>query len=48
MADENPKKPKGFKAFDELTRKLIQVPKEEVEAQIEASREQRSERKKEK
>jgi hypothetical protein len=48
MADEKPKKPKGFKAFDELTRKLIQVPKEEVEQQIERSREQRAERRKDK
>lgn len=42
---EKPKKPKGFRAFDDLTRKLIQVPKEEVEAQIERSREQRAKRK---
>lgn len=27
---EKPKKPKGYKAFDELTRKLVQVPKDEV------------------
>lgn len=25
-----PKKPKGHKAFDELARKLVQVPKDEV------------------
>lgn len=28
------KKPEGFKAFDELTRKLIQVPKAEVDRRI--------------
>lgn len=27
----NTKKPKGFKAFDALARKLVQVPKKEVE-----------------
>jgi hypothetical protein len=25
-----PKKPKGFKAFDDLARKLVQVPKSEL------------------
>ncbi len=28
------KKPEGYKAFDELTRKLIQVPKKEVDKRI--------------
>lgn len=28
------KKPTGYKAFDELTRKLIQVPKAEVDRRI--------------
>ena len=34
MAKEvnKPKKPKGFKAFDALARKLVQVPKAEVDA----------------
>lgn len=27
------KKPKGFKEFDALTRKLVQVPKQEMEQQ---------------
>lgn len=29
------KKPAGFKAFDELTRKLVQVPKKEIDRRIE-------------
>lgn len=32
------KKPKGWRKFDELTRKLIQVPKDELEAQVESDR----------
>ena len=28
------KKPEGYKAFDELTRKLIQVPKKEIDRRI--------------
>ena len=28
---EPTKKPKGWKAFDQLVRKLVRVPKEEVE-----------------
>lgn len=35
------RKPKGWRAFDDLTRKLIEVPKEEVDAQIEQSRKER-------
>lgn len=34
-------KPKGWRAFDDLTRKLAQVPKEELEAQIAAGRKER-------
>lgn len=41
MADD-PKKPKGWKAFDELARKLVQVPKEELEAQVERDRKARA------
>lgn len=29
------KKPSGYKAFDELTRKLVQVPKKEIDRRIE-------------
>lgn len=29
------KKPTGYKAFDELTRKLVKVPKKEVDRRIE-------------
>jgi hypothetical protein len=32
------KKPKGYDAFDALTRKLIAVPKEKVDAKIAADR----------
>jgi hypothetical protein len=28
------KKPKGFKAFDELTRALVQIPKGEVDKKV--------------
>lgn len=30
-----PKKPEGFEAFDALTRKLVRVPKAEVDRRIE-------------
>ena len=32
------KKPEGWRKFDALTRKLIQVPKDELEAQVESDR----------
>ena len=35
------KKPRGWKKFDDLTRKLIEVPKEEIDAQIERDRKER-------
>lgn len=38
------KKPEGWKAFDELTKKLIQVPKQEV-AKQEAARKKRPRKK---
>lgn len=34
MAKKKAPKPEGYKAFDELTRKLIQVPKKEVDKRI--------------
>ena len=34
-------KPKGWRKFDELTRKIVQVPKDEVDAQIERGRKAR-------
>ena len=37
------KKPKGFKPFDQLARKLVKVPKAEVE-QVEAKRLKRKKR----
>jgi hypothetical protein len=40
------KKPKGWRAFDDLTRKLIEVPKDEVDAQIAAGQAERKRRKK--
>lgn len=46
MAKKAAKKPEGFRAFDKLTRKLIQVPKEEVESQIESDRKARKKRRK--
>ena len=42
------KKPKGWKAFDDLTRKLIQVPKAEADAQTEADRKARKRRRRKK
>ncbi len=39
------KKPQGWKAFDELTKKVVNVPKEEVEQKI-ASAPKRKARKK--
>jgi hypothetical protein len=35
------KKPKGWNRFDSLTRKLVQVPKEEADAQQAADRKER-------
>ena len=35
------RKPKGWRKFDALTRKLIQVPKEETDAQIGADKKRR-------
>lgn len=39
MAEKS--KPAGWRKFDDLTRKLIQVPKQEVDAQIERGRKAR-------
>ena len=35
------KKPKGWRAFDQLAKKLVAVPKEEADAQVEADRKAR-------
>lgn len=32
------RRPRGFGAFDALTRKLIQVPKEEVDRQVDKAK----------
>jgi len=48
VAKKAAKKPEGFRAFDNLTRKLIQVPKEEVEAQIEMGRKTRKKKRRKK
>lgn len=47
MSDDA-KKPKGWRKFDALARKLAQVPKEELEAQVEAGRAERKGKKKRK
>jgi hypothetical protein len=39
------RKPKGWRKFDALTRKLIQVPKEETDAQIERDKAKRRKKK---
>lgn len=44
MAKKKLPKPRGFGAFDELTRRLIQVPKEELDKQL-AKRKPRKRRK---
>lgn len=36
------KKPKGWRKFDELTKSLIQVPKEEADAQIKGDKKARA------
>jgi hypothetical protein len=40
------KKPEGFKAFDALTRKLVKVPKAEVDRRIEQRKARIAKRKK--
>jgi len=40
------KKPDGFKEFDALARKLVQVPKAEVDKQIERTAKKKAKRKK--
>lgn len=42
------KAPKGFKAFDELTRKLVEIPKGEVDQQVAKSKTDRLRRKRRK
>jgi hypothetical protein len=42
---KKPKRPKGWRKFDALTRKLIQVPKEETDAQIERDKAKRRKKK---
>ena len=42
------KKPKGWRKFDELTKKLIQVPKDETDAQIERDKRERAKKGKKK
>ena len=41
-----PKKPEGFDAFDALTRKLVKVPKAEVDRRIEQRKARVAKRKK--
>lgn len=40
------KNPKGFKAFDELTRKLVEIPKGEVDQQVAKAKSDRRRRRK--
>lgn len=49
MAKKKTQKPKGWKAFDALTRKLVQVPKGELDKKVangKADRKRRKARKK--
>lgn len=41
-------KPKGWKKFDDLARKLTQIPKEEIDAQIERDRKARKRKRRKK
>ena len=46
MAKDTPeRKPRGFGKFSELMKKLVQVPKEQVDAQIAASKPKRRKKK---
>ena len=40
------KKPKGWKAFDALTRKLVEIPKGEVDQQVAKAKSDRLRRRK--
>lgn len=40
------KKPKGWRAFDQLCKKLVKVPKKQVDAKIERDRIKRLKKKK--
>ena len=49
MAKKTPgKKPKGWRKFDDLIKKLIQVPKPEVDEQIERDKRERAKKRKKK
>ncbi len=41
-------KPVGWRKFDKLTKKLIQVPKDEIDAQIERDRKERKRKRRKK
>lgn len=41
MAKQTERKPRGWGAFEALTKKLIRVPKEAVDAQVEAAKRKR-------
>ena len=38
MSEEKPKKPAGWRKFDELARRVAQVPKYEVQQRVEDAR----------
>jgi len=40
------KKPKGWRAFDQLCKKLVKVPKDEVDGKIERDKAKRPKKKK--
>ena len=42
------KKPKGWRKFDDRTKNLIQVPKDEIDAQIERDKRERAKKRKKK
>jgi hypothetical protein len=44
MTNKQPKKPQGFKEFDGLLKKLVQVPKDELDKQL-ASKKKRTKKK---
>ena len=48
MAKKTSKKPKGWRKFDDLVKRLIQVPKDETNAQIERDKRERAKKRKRK
>lgn len=48
MKKKKARKPRGWRKFDDLVKKLIQVPKDEVDSQIEHDKRERAKKRKKK